>query len=264
MTSAPRILLIGYGALAHYVVEHLHTHTSLRLSGILQPPEHQVPVPKGVESGSRPEDFSFTPEVVLELASHEAVREWGPVFLEAGADFGLVSIGALAEASTLERLQTAAAAGGAQVHALSGAIGAMDALASAKVGGLEQVLYCSRKPVRGWKGTPAEAVLDLDSLTEATPHFTGSAREAALRYPKNANVAATVALSGIGFEATQVELIADPEATGNTHEVRAQGGFGELQFRITGLPIPGNPKSSALTAMCAVRFLLNRTGTLVI
>ncbi len=262
--SAPRILLIGYGALAHYVVETLHTQTALRVSGILQPAQHAVPVPEGVESGAQPEDFSFTPEVVLELASHEAVREFGPTFLEAGVDFGMVSIGSLADASTLNRLQEAARAGGAQVHALSGAIGAMDALASARVGGLEQVTYRSRKPSRGWKGTPAEEVLNLDTLEAATAHFTGSARDAALRYPKNANVAATVALSGVGLDATQVELVADPHATGNTHEVTARGAFGELEFRITGLPIPGNPKSSALTAMCAVRFLVNRSGTLVL
>jgi len=140
----------------------------------------------------------------------------------------------------------------------------MDALASARVGGLDEVLYRSRKPTLGWKGTRAEQLLNLEALEVATPHFSGSAREAALSYPKNANVAATVALSGVGLDRTQVELIADPQASGNTHEVEARGAFGELAFQITGLPIPGNPKSSALTAMSAVRFLQNQSGTLIL
>ncbi|MGA1713035.1 MAG: aspartate dehydrogenase domain-containing protein, partial [bacterium] len=50
----------------------------------------------------------------------------------------------------------------------------------------------------------------------------------------------------------------------NSHEIEARGAFGELKFEIHGLPIPGNPKSSALTAMCAVRFLENQTGTLIL
>ena len=53
--------------------------------------------------------------------------------------------------------------------------------------------------------------------------FDGHAREAALLYPKNLNVAASLALAGKGFEATQVRIVMDPDATGNTHCVHATG-----------------------------------------
>ena len=119
-------------------------------------------------------------------------------------------------------------------------------------------------PRKGWRGSPAETKLDLDALSEPTVHFNGSARKAALEYPKNANVAASVALAGIGFDATTVELIADPGAQRNTHEIVAEGDFGRFEFLIEGKSLPDNPRSSAITAMSVVREILNPASPVII
>ncbi len=92
-------------------------------------------------------------------------------------------------------------------------MGGLDALAAARRAGLSSVSYVSRKPPAAWLGTPAERVADLSALTAAAAVFTGTAREAALAFPQNANVVAAIALAGLGFDETQVTLMADPAVT---------------------------------------------------
>ena len=83
-------------------------------------------------------------------------------------------------------------------------------------------------------------------------------------FPKNANVAMTTALAGIGPERTQITLIADPNATTNRHEISAHGAFGSLDVAIGNNPLPDNPKTSAMAALNLVRAIENRTSTIAI
>ncbi|NKX43182.1 aspartate dehydrogenase [Roseicyclus persicicus] len=190
--------------------------------------------------------------LLVDCAGHSGLAAHGPAALAAGIDVITLSLGALADDGLARALAEAAEAGGARLHLASGAIGALDALRAGAAGGLHRVCYTGRKPPSGWAGSPAEAVLDLSSLTAPAVHFEGSAREAALRYPKNANVAAAVALAGLGFDDTQARLVADPGAAGNIHEIEAEGAFGSFRFQITGASLPENPRSSALAAMSAL------------
>jgi aspartate dehydrogenase len=94
--------------------------------------------------------------------------------------------------------------------------------------------------------------------------FEGTAREAAARFPQNANVALITALAGLGPEATRIALVADPEARANRHEIEAEGAFGRMALAFENAPLPENPKSSAMTALSLVRLIENRAAAVVI
>ncbi|MEJ2128986.1 MAG: aspartate dehydrogenase [Woeseiaceae bacterium] len=262
------ITVIGCGAIAGAVSRYLADHSEVKIGAALVEPgmeerARQV-FGENVQIGHEFGDLKARADVAVDCAGHPALRQHGPGLLSRGIDVVTVSSGALGDAQLYADLAEATREGSSQLRVVSGAIGALDALSSASIGDLVAVTYRGRKPPMGWRGSPAEDKLDLDKLTEAAVHFSGCARDAALEYPKNANVAASVALAGIGFDETRVELIADPGVERNVHEIVAEGDFGRFEFRIEGRSLPDNPRSSAITAMSVVREILRPTSRIVI
>nr|WP_280634383.1 aspartate dehydrogenase domain-containing protein [Allopusillimonas ginsengisoli] len=76
--------------------------------------------------------------------------------------------------------------------------------------------------------------------------FRGTVRNAACRFPKNANVAATVALAPLGLDQVEVELIADPSVANNIHEIEARGRTGHMALSFESRPATDNRKRSAI------------------
>ena len=247
--------MIGVGAIGTFVREHLEGrgHT---LRALLVRPERVSELALRFPDTLCAESVSGLPDdldLMIDCAGQAALKHHGPGILRRGIDLTTVSIGALADADLHRELERAAAEGDATLYLASGAIGALDCLRAARTAKLQAVTYTGRKPPEGWKGSPAEGRLDLETLTDGeVVHFEGSARDAATRYPKNANVAAAVALAGVGMDDTRVRLIADPSIDQNIHEVVAKGDFGEFAFEIRGHALPDNPRSSALAAMSVV------------
>jgi aspartate dehydrogenase len=205
-----------------------------------------------------------TPDVVAECAGHAAVRQYGETILGSGRNLLVISIGALADDTLRATLLSAAQRHGARLVLPSGAVGGLDALGAARLSGLKTVTYTGRKPPKAWRGTPAERLLDLDALSAPAIFFEGTARQAATDYPQNANVAAAVAIAGLGFDATTVRLIADPTAARNVHEISVRAGCGDFDLRLEGHPSPLNPKTSLMAGFSVAREILNRTGALVV
>ncbi len=249
-----RIAVLGLGAIGRQVLRSLQDR--LRPAADYAVFRRSAPDGDGPRGAGDVRQFStidalldWRPTLAIECAGHAVVGSAVPELLRAGADVVLVSVGALSDAAVQERIERAAQAGNARCLTVAGAIGGLDALDAARHAGLDAVAYTGRKPPAAWKGTPAEARVDLDALSAPAIVFEGSAREAARRYPKNANVTAAVALAGVGFDATRVRLVADPGSAVNRHELQASGAFGRFSIVLENHPFPENPKTSWLAAL---------------
>lgn len=262
-----KLCLIGNGAIAQHVAQGIARHGH-SIGAYLLRPERVAEIGADKKTGivfhsdvaAMPDDI----DLVVDCAGHTALRQYGGDVLRSGRDLVTVSIGALANQELAHNLEVAALAGASRLHLASGAIGALDTLRAARTGTLGRVRYIGRKPPVGWMGSPAQETLDLENMgDEAQTHFNGTARQAALDYPKNANVAAAVALSGLGFDRTEVTLIADPTISENIHEIHATGDFGHFEFSISGKSLADNPRSSALAAMSVVSLIAAQTQPIV-
>jgi len=228
-----RIALIGYGGIARDAIAALRAAGEAgKVVGALCRPGRSAAARAALCDIAVVESLSnllaLQPTIVAEVAGQTAVAEHGPEVLRRGIDLLVISVGALADRALLQKLRAAAEEGKSRMLLPAGAIGGIDAIAAMRLGGLSAVRYRSRKPPAAWRGSPAEKVADLDKLTSRTVLYRGAADEAALMYPQNANVAAAAALAGLGFDQTEVELVADPEAPGNVHEIEAEGSAGRF------------------------------------
>jgi aspartate dehydrogenase len=256
--------LVGFGAIGQAIYQRLRTNpqlNNLHLAIIVVRSSSVAALQAELGASVRVVDkVPADTTLLLECAGHAALKEHVLPALRSGIECAVLSVGALSEVGLPEALEAAALQGATQVHLLSGAIGGIDAIAAAKIEGIDQLTYIGRKPPLGWKGSHAETVLKLDAISQATVFFEGTARQASSQYPKNSNVAATVALAGLGLDNTQVKLIADPDVTENIHEIEINGAFGSMHLVMKGKPLADNPRTSALTVLSALRFLKNKVN----
>lgn len=253
MANAPlRVGFIGLGTIGQGVVHLLEERgiNSIDIVGALvrdpsRPRTVDIPLVATLD-----QLLALKPDVVVEIAGHDGLREHGPATLRAGFNMIAVSVGVLAHDEVHQALLDAAEEGGTRIKVASGAIGALDAIAAARLGGLERVTHTVRKPPSTLLGP------DAPPLSEPQTVFSGVAREAAIKYPESVNVTAAVSLAGLGLDQTRVEIIADPAVTRNQHEIAAEGAFGQLRFEVRGIPTAENPRTGRLVAMSILSTLL--------
>ena len=103
-----------------------------------------------------------------------------------------------------------------------------------------------------WSALTCEVKSSIPTRVRSTQLiFEGSAGEAVSLFPRNLNIAASVSLSGLGFEKTRVRIVADPTKESPIIALEADGKFGALRLELRTNPDTSNTDSS-LASLSAI------------
>jgi aspartate dehydrogenase len=149
----------------------------------------------------------------------------------------------------------------------SGGIIGFDGLRALAEAGFDRVLLVSRKPPESLAGAPHVVTqgFDLSNLAEPMLVFSGSAANAAIGFPANANVAATLSMATLGPDRTEMEIWADPAIDCLYQEIQVTSPAASFRIEVRSHKMPDNPRTGTLTplsALAALRGLVpgNRIG----
>lgn len=261
-----KVAVIGYGAIGRVLCTSIrdaaeHSGGRFGLFGVVS----RSGLPVGAPPRITLEQAVKHCDVVVEAAGHQVVAEHGEYILNHGADLLVVSVGATADPEVHERLLKA---GPGRVFFAAGAVGGLGLLSAAQeLTPLDSVRLTTTKKsktlIQPWM-TPA--MTDRLNNEEALIVFEGTAREAAQRFPKSTNVAASIAMALDGWDSIQVVVKADPSVPRTSHLIEASSGAGRYRFDIHNEPDPANPATSAVVAHNVARSVnvLMRCGGQVI
>lgn len=264
MQRTLRVALLGGGTIGRLVLEHGRRGglRGIEIVGIAG----RGPTSRGAALAAqfglkyapdRAALLALQPQIVLEAASHEAVREHLVELLRRGVGVVVLSAGALADDALRREAEAAAEVSGAGMYVPSGGIGGLDALKTACLAGVDEASIQIAKPPAAWKGIRyvEEKRFELDGLARPLTLFEGTAREGVPHFPQNVNIAAVLALGGIGLDRTRLKVVADPALTLNTHTIRVRGRSGAFTVVLENVPAPENPKTSWLACYSAIAAL---------
>ncbi|MGH9212748.1 MAG: aspartate dehydrogenase domain-containing protein [Acidimicrobiales bacterium] len=265
--------IIGHGAIGSVVAAALDRGdvSGCRLAGVLgwsRRPDAVTAIDELVAHS----------QVVVEAAGAEALATYGPTVVAGGVDLLVLSVGALADDDLRRRLltegrersdtggTTPGLPHGGRMLLSAGAIGGLGLLrAAALLGPIHHAGLTTTKPPSALE-RPWMSPSDRARLREATGPltvFSGPARDAVTRFPESANVSATLALATVGFDATHVELVAQPGATLVRHRIEVDAAAGHYTFEIENRP-SANLRTSAITPYAVIRALGDLSASVVI
>jgi aspartate dehydrogenase len=102
---------------------------------------------------------------------------------------------------------------------------------------------------------------ELQSEATEVEVFNGTARDAVNLFPSNANIAAAISICGLGFDETNVILVAKPNTTKTRHLINIGSRIGVYQLEFVNEVSAANPKSSQLAAYSVLAELVRLAST---
>jgi aspartate dehydrogenase len=263
-----RVAIAGFGAIGKVVAEHLDcgidglslaavsARDTARATAAMAGFARRVPVVPLARLWE-------AADIVVECAPAALLRDIAEPGLAAGRTLVVLSCGALLDNFDLVEL---ARRHTGRILVPTGALLGLDAVQAAAVGEISRVHMITRKPPNGLAGAPylVENGIAVEGLSVAKLVFTGTAREAARGFPANVNVAAALALAGIGPDRTTIEIWADPAVDRNIHRIEVEADAARLSLQVENVPSVENPRTGRLTALSVVALLRKLSSPLAI
>jgi len=263
-----RVAIGGLGAIGKVVAQHLdsgidgielaavsardHARAKAIMAGFARP----VPVLPLAQ-------LEEVADIVVECVPAALLRELAEPALAHGRQVMILSCGALLDNFDLVDL---ARRHNGRILVPSGALLGLDAVVAAAEGGISKVHMVTRKPPNGLAGAPylEEHAIDIAGLSKPKRVFAGPARQAARGFPANVNVAAALALAGIGPDRTTIEIWADPTVSRNVHHIEVEAEAARFSLQIENVPSAENPRTGRLTALSVIAALRKLSSPLAI
>lgn len=223
-----RIGLIGAGVIGRALFECVQGLDTAEIKYVLVGNRSErtgIDALDGLRTSNVEEALAHDVDIVVE-AAHPAVLAAIGTSILARSDLCGFSCTALADPECEKAIRAAAADSGSHFFLPHGAILGLDGLTDGR-DLLETVTITTTKSGRSL-GVAADARGTI---------FDGSTRDACKVFPRNVNVHAAVALSGIGFDRTRSIVVADPDTTEMKHHIAAvaEGMAWEIAVRSTSL-----------------------------
>lgn len=256
------IAVIGAGALAKIFCTQTQRLLAddYRIVAIMaRTPEHASALAQTLDADactSIEELLSGFPDIVVEFAGRDAVKEYALPVLEHGSDLVIASIGALADDQFRSDLTKCAGKNHRKVYLPNGAIGALDLMQTFALMGNAEVQIGNKKAPKSLEGAPYLKGVSLPTDRQEII-FTGSVPEAINGFPKNVNVAVAAALASDSLKTATVQITSDPNTSENIHHIVLKNNLMRAELTVAGRPDPANPKSSTSTAWSVVALLKN-------
>ncbi len=147
----------------------------------------------------------------------------------------------------------------------TGALLGLDAVRACAEGEVDSITIETRKPPRrAGRRALSRAARDRRAGDRASRRciFEGNAFDAAAGFPANVNVAAALALAGIGPQRTTVRIWADPGVDRNIHTIRVEAAAARLTMTVENVPSEANPRTGKLTPLSVLACLRGLISTL--
>ena len=201
-------------------------------------------------------------DVVIECAPKSVFLAVADSAINNGCTFMPLSVGALLDNMDLI---DKARANNAVIFVPTGALLGLDAVKAVSEDEVNSITLVTRKPPVGLTGAPhlVENNINVENLTDALQVFSGTAKAAARAFPANVNVAAALALAGIGPDRTTVEVWADPAVSKNMHTIKVDAAASSFTMSIENVPSE-TPATGKITALSVIASLRRLTAPLIV